>query len=78
MNSGRPRSRKRRASPRPQHGILRDQRAIEIAGERLNVAGKLGRKRECYLTVLMNSTSDFASVCETWPGLIVALMIPGW
>ena len=73
-----PRPRQRCTRPRPQEGVLGDQRPVEVAREGCNLAREaLGQLEQRYLTVLMNATSDCASLCETWPGLMTELMTPG-
>jgi hypothetical protein len=44
VQSGRPRRRQRRACARVQQRVLADQRAVEIAGDRLDVAREILRE----------------------------------
>ncbi len=51
VDAGRPRAAERGARPRAQDGVGGDERAVEVAGERLDVVGERGREPQLPATL---------------------------
>ena len=65
VDAGRPCRRDRRRRPRAEHRVLADQGAVEVAGERLDVAGERRRQgeRPAQLCVDWKTNATTSAIC---------------